>query len=71
MEVVQRARNRPNFGNAGEVDIILDRAKALHQKHTSSGKVKQFGTFEAIDFDPILTVVNVQPLRFLLSSKTW
>ncbi|CAN9351619.1 unnamed protein product [Alternaria alternata] len=52
MEVVQRARNRPNFGNAGEVDIILDRAKALHQKHKSSGKVKQFGTFEAIDFDP-------------------
>ncbi|KAL1795343.1 hypothetical protein ACET3X_007159 [Alternaria dauci] len=52
MEVIQRARNRPNFGNAGEVDIILDRAKALHQKHKSSGKVKKFGTFEAIDFDP-------------------
>ncbi|KAI4920884.1 hypothetical protein J4E85_008999 [Alternaria conjuncta] len=52
MEVIQRARNRPNFGNAGEVDILLDRAKALHQKHISSGKVKQFGTFEAIDFDP-------------------
>jgi len=52
MEVIQRARNRPNFGNAGEVDILLDRAKALHQKHKTSGKVKQFGTFEAIDFDP-------------------
>lgn len=52
MEVIQRARNRPNFGNAGEVDILLDRAKALHQKHITSTKVKQFGLFEAIDFDP-------------------
>jgi hypothetical protein len=52
METLQRARNRPNFGNAGEVDIILDRAKALHQKHLSSGKVKSHDTFEAIDFDP-------------------
>jgi DNA polymerase III delta prime subunit len=52
MEVIQRARNRQNFGNAGEVDIILDRAKALHQKHITSAKVKQFGMFEAIDFDP-------------------
>lgn len=52
MDVLQRARNRPNFGNAGEVDIILDRAKALHQKHISAGKVKQFDTFEAVDFDP-------------------
>ena len=52
MEVIQRARNRPNFGNAGEVDIILDRAKALHQKHITSAKVKTFGMFEAIDFDP-------------------
>ncbi|KAF1943538.1 P-loop containing nucleoside triphosphate hydrolase protein [Clathrospora elynae] len=52
MDVLQRARNRPNFGNAGEVDIVLDRAKALHQKHINSGKVKQFDTLEAIDFDP-------------------
>lgn len=52
MDVIQRARNRPNFGNAGEVDILLDRAKALHQKHMTAGKVKDFDTFEAIDFDP-------------------
>jgi hypothetical protein len=52
MDVAQRARNRPNFGNAGEIDIILDRAKALHQKHMTEGKVKDFDTFEAIDFDP-------------------
>jgi hypothetical protein len=62
MEVVQRARNRPNFGSAGEVDIILDRAKALHQKHKSSGKVKQFGTFEAIDFDPLCTATEISAL---------
>jgi hypothetical protein len=52
MDVIRRARNRPNFGNAGEVDIILDKAKALHQKHMTAGKVKDFDTFEAIDFDP-------------------
>lgn len=52
MEVIKRARNRLNFGNAGEVDIILNRAKALHQKHKTAGKVKSFDTFEAIDFDP-------------------
>jgi hypothetical protein len=52
MDVIQRARNRPNFGNAGEIVTILDRAKALHQKHNTSGKVKQFGNLGAIDFDP-------------------
>lgn len=52
MEVIQRARNRPNFGNAGEVDIILDRAKALHQKHLTAGKVKNLDILEAIDLDP-------------------
>lgn len=52
LEVIQRARCKPNFGNAGEVDIVLDRAKALHQKNLASNKVKQMDTFEAIDFDP-------------------
>jgi hypothetical protein len=52
MEGLKRARNRPNFGNAGEVDIILDKAKALHQKHLSIGKVQIPDTFEAVDFDP-------------------
>ncbi|KAF2112085.1 P-loop containing nucleoside triphosphate hydrolase protein [Lophiotrema nucula] len=51
-DMLRRARNRPNFGNAGEVDIILDTAKNLHQKHMSSGKAKHIDTFEAIDFDP-------------------
>jgi hypothetical protein len=52
MDVIQRARNRPNFGNAGEIDTILDRAKALHQKHMTAGKLKDLDTFEAIDFNP-------------------
>jgi hypothetical protein len=52
MEVLQRARNRPNFGNAGEIDIILDRAKALHQKHLTAGKSSDRDTLDAIDFDP-------------------
>ncbi|KAJ4343628.1 hypothetical protein N0V95_006636 [Ascochyta clinopodiicola] len=52
MDVLRRARNRPNFGNAGEVDIVLDRAKGLHQKHLSAGKVSDRDTLEAIDFDP-------------------
>ncbi|KAK6527341.1 hypothetical protein TWF281_010523 [Arthrobotrys megalospora] len=52
MEVLSRARNRPNFGNAGEVDILLDRAKGLHQKHMSAGKIKNCDIFDAVDFDP-------------------
>ncbi|KAF1998618.1 P-loop containing nucleoside triphosphate hydrolase protein [Amniculicola lignicola CBS 123094] len=52
MDMLQRARNQPNFGNAGEVDILLDKAKALHQKHMSAGKSKHQDTFDAIDFDP-------------------
>jgi hypothetical protein len=52
MDVLQRARNRPNFGNAGEVDIILDRAKALHQKRISGNSTKDLDTLEAVDFDP-------------------
>ncbi|KAI2624345.1 P-loop containing nucleoside triphosphate hydrolase protein [Hypoxylon sp. NC1633] len=35
LEVLQRARNRPNFGNAGEVDIVLDQAKERQQKRLS------------------------------------
>jgi hypothetical protein len=52
MDVLQRARNRPNFGNAGEVDIMLDRAKALHQKRVSGSKSRDLDTLEAVDFDP-------------------
>ncbi|KAF3919193.1 hypothetical protein AA313_de0200271 [Arthrobotrys entomopaga] len=52
MDVLRRARNRPNFGNAGEVDILLDRAKELHQKHMSAGGAKNRDILDAVDFDP-------------------
>lgn len=51
LDVLRRARNRPNFGNAGEIDILLDKAKASHQRRVSSGRVKRHGTLEAVDFD--------------------
>ncbi|KAK7402704.1 hypothetical protein QQX98_011526 [Neonectria punicea] len=51
LEVLRRARNRPNFGNAGEIDILLGKAKESHQKRSSAGKVKRRGTLEAFDFD--------------------
>ncbi|KAI1470408.1 P-loop containing nucleoside triphosphate hydrolase protein [Daldinia caldariorum] len=41
IEVLRRARNRPNFGNAGEVDIILDRAKDAQQKRLSENPQKK------------------------------
>ena len=52
MEMLVRARNRPNFGNGGEVDILLDRAKANCQKRWSAGKSQSASILEAIDFDP-------------------
>ncbi|KAI8713538.1 hypothetical protein NCS52_01298500 [Fusarium sp. LHS14.1] len=51
LDVLRRARNRPNFGNAGEIDILLNEAQASHQKRVSSGKVRRHGKLEAIDFD--------------------
>jgi hypothetical protein len=52
MEVLRRARNRPHFGNAGEVDILLNDAKARHQKRLSKGKKsKNAAKLEAQDFD--------------------
>jgi hypothetical protein len=51
MDVLDRARNQPHFGNAGEVDILLDRARMSHQMRLSSGKAKHNDLLEAIDFD--------------------
>ncbi|KAH8883086.1 ATPases of the AAA+ class [Thozetella sp. PMI_491] len=36
MGVLGRARNHRNYGNAGEVDILLDRAKSQQQKRLSA-----------------------------------
>ncbi|KAK2737504.1 nfx1-type zinc finger-containing protein 1 [Colletotrichum kahawae] len=51
METLERARNRPNFGNAGEVDILLNDAKARHQTRLSANETGQVSTLEALDFD--------------------
>ncbi|KAL2169396.1 hypothetical protein VTG60DRAFT_6102 [Thermothelomyces hinnuleus] len=51
MEMLKRARNRPNFGNAGEIDILLDAAKARHQARFSRGQAKSANLLEARDFD--------------------
>ncbi|EGO56093.1 hypothetical protein NEUTE1DRAFT_146869 [Neurospora tetrasperma FGSC 2508] len=51
MDVLKRARNRPNFGNAGEIDILLDATKARHQRRFSKGQA-QPETLEPQDFDP-------------------
>ncbi|KAH0169927.1 P-loop containing nucleoside triphosphate hydrolase protein, partial [Aureobasidium melanogenum] len=37
MEVLERTRNRPNFGNAGEVDILLNTAKLRYLERISRG----------------------------------
>ncbi|KAH6622552.1 P-loop containing nucleoside triphosphate hydrolase protein [Chaetomium tenue] len=51
MEMLNRARNRPNFGNAGEIDILLDATKARHQSRFSKGEAKSASLLEALDFD--------------------
>lgn len=53
IEVLSRARNRPNFGNAGEVENIISHAKDLHQTRQSKGlSADSFDVvFEPHDFD--------------------
>ncbi|KAI1943949.1 hypothetical protein LOZ66_000537 [Ophidiomyces ophidiicola] len=51
MECLNRARHRPHFGNAGEIDILLDKAKLVHQKRFSSRQTKSADILEPIDFD--------------------
>ncbi|KAK1622780.1 ATPase [Colletotrichum phormii] len=50
-DMLERARNRPNFGNAGEVDILLNDAKARHQRRLTAKESHQVSTLEALDFD--------------------
>lgn len=68
LEMLERARNRPKFGNAGEIDILLDRAKLRQRQRLSSTassavakslrklQKQQGGSglllLEASDFDP-------------------
>jgi hypothetical protein len=54
LEMLERARNRPNFGNAGEVDILLNSAKMRHQRRISCMRHAAgplHSTLDAEDFD--------------------
>lgn len=54
IEVLGRARNRPHFGNAGEVENLLGKAKASYQTRHSLkplGERSFDAIFEAQDFD--------------------
>ncbi|CAG8220868.1 unnamed protein product [Penicillium olsonii] len=54
LEMLERSRNRPHFGNAGEVDILLNAAKMHHQKRLSSNRSTNRTSdalLDAIDFD--------------------
>lgn len=55
MEVLARARCRPGFGNAGEVENLISRAKAQHQKRHIGYEASNDScdmVFEPQDFDP-------------------
>lgn len=55
IEVLSRGRNRPNFGNAGEVENQLGLAKARHQLRQSGKKPSERTSdivFTPQDFDP-------------------
>lgn len=55
IEVLSRGRNRPNFGNAGEVENQLGLAKGRHQLRQSAKKHSERPSdvvFEPQDFDP-------------------
>ncbi|KAG2138479.1 P-loop containing nucleoside triphosphate hydrolase protein [Suillus clintonianus] len=53
-DLLNRAKNRPNFGNAGEVENILGLAKNRYQKRQASVPPDQRSDviFEPQDFDP-------------------
>ncbi len=55
IEVLSRGRNRPNFGNAGEVENQLGLAKGRHQLRQSAKQPSERSSdivFEPQDFDP-------------------
>ena len=52
MDVLRRARNRPHFGNAGEIDILLNNAKGRHQRRMlTPGHGMDTAVFQPQDFD--------------------
>jgi hypothetical protein len=55
LEILGRARRRPNFGNGGEVENVLGQAKARFQVRQSAKPVSERAVdivFEPVDFDP-------------------
>ncbi|KAL1648449.1 hypothetical protein SLS58_002204 [Diplodia intermedia] len=53
LDMLCRSRNRLHFGNAGEIDILFNKAKLSHQQRLGrGGKRKIAAIFEAPDFDP-------------------
>ncbi|EGO03446.1 hypothetical protein SERLA73DRAFT_165136 [Serpula lacrymans var. lacrymans S7.3] len=55
IEMLSRARNRPNFGNAGEVENILGQAKGRYQTRQATLPVSKRSfdvVLEPQDFDP-------------------
>ncbi|KAK5727064.1 hypothetical protein LTR15_002956 [Elasticomyces elasticus] len=52
LEMLKRARNRPNFGNAGEIDNLMNDTKARQQKRISHEGYSAAMVLEAHDFDP-------------------
>lgn len=54
-DVLNRLRNRPNFGNVGEVENLLGQAKLRYQQRQGTLPVEQRSPdapFEPEDFDP-------------------
>lgn len=52
LEVLERARCRPGFGNAGEIDILLDRAKLRQQTRLAKSETLERAEYlEANDVD--------------------
>lgn len=55
IEVLSRSRNRPNFGNAGEVENLLGQAKARYQTRQALLPIDERNfdvVFDSQDFDP-------------------
>ncbi|KAG7098432.1 hypothetical protein E1B28_000384 [Marasmius oreades] len=70
LDVLDRARNRPNFGNGGDVENIITQAKIRFQKRQAQLPVSDRPleiVFEPADFDPehdrhIHAISNLQKL---------
>ncbi|KAJ7857548.1 P-loop containing nucleoside triphosphate hydrolase protein [Mycena leptocephala] len=53
LDVLARAKLRPNFGNGGDVENLLGKAKVnFTQRHRGNRQALENIVFEAIDFDP-------------------